>query len=181
MKVLHVVKTSEGARWAALQARELIRRGIEVHVALPSRSGTMVQFWKNVGCIVHFENCCLPLSQPWKLASRFERVSGLARDIRPDMIHSHHVTTTLMLRMALRGRHEIPRLFQVPGPVHLEHAVYRQAEIMSAEPNDYWIGSSRYITRLFRRAGVPDDRVFLSYYGHDLPAYSRTRTHRLRT
>ena len=33
MRVLHVVKTSDGAGWATNQAAELVRRGVEVHVA----------------------------------------------------------------------------------------------------------------------------------------------------
>lgn len=180
MKVLHVLKTSEGARWAALQAREQIRHGIEAHVALPEQSGSMVQFWKNIGCYVHFQNCCLPLSRPWSSRLAFSSVVRLIKEVNPDIIHSHHVTTTLALRIALGRNFHIPRIFQVPGPLHLEHSLYGRAEIMTAGSSDYWIGSSRYIINLYRQYGVPVNRVFLSYHGHDVPAYFHTRTNELR-
>jgi hypothetical protein len=35
MRVLHVVKTSDGALWATNESAELVRRGVEVHVAPP--------------------------------------------------------------------------------------------------------------------------------------------------
>jgi glycosyltransferase involved in cell wall biosynthesis len=180
MKVLHVVKTSEGAPWAALQAREQSRHGIEAHVALPERSGLMVQFWKNIGCYVHFQNCCLPLSRPWSSHSVFSSLVRFIKEVNPDVIHSHNVTTTFALRVALRHNFDIPRIFQVPGPLHLEHRLYGAAEIMTAGSSDYWIGSSRYITNSYRRYGVPANRVFLSYYGLDVPAYFHRRTNELR-
>ena len=65
------------------------------------------------------------------------------REINPDLIHSHFVTTTLMLRLALGRRHKIPRIFQVPGPLHLEHWHTRTLEIASAGKKDFWIGSSQ--------------------------------------
>jgi hypothetical protein len=39
MRVLHVVKTSEGARWAARQAGVLNRLGFDIHAAVPSMAG----------------------------------------------------------------------------------------------------------------------------------------------
>jgi len=37
--------------------------------------------------------------------------------------------------------------------------------LLSAGEADYWIGSSHCIAEHYRRAGVPDERLFLSYYG----------------
>ena len=55
---------------------------------------------------------------------------------RPDIIHIHFVTNALMLRLALR-KIEIPRLFQVPGPLHLENRFFRKIEIKTSNKFDY--------------------------------------------
>jgi glycosyltransferase involved in cell wall biosynthesis len=89
----------------------------------------------------------------------------LVAEVKPDLIHSHFVSTTLLLRLALGRNDSIPRVFQVPGPLHMEHAISRTADLATAGANDYWIGSSRCIVQHYRNAGVGEGRVFLSYYG----------------
>src|SRR5438045_2646632 len=50
-RVLHLLKTAVGATWALRQTRELVRAGIEVHVALPD--GPLVARYRAVGCHAH--------------------------------------------------------------------------------------------------------------------------------
>jgi len=90
--------------------------------------------------------------------------------VSPDLIHSHFVGTTLVLRHALGKKHPIPRVFQVPGPLHLEHSLFRRLELSLAGESDHWIGSSRCIVEHYLRSRVSLDRVFLSYYGDNLPS-----------
>jgi glycosyltransferase involved in cell wall biosynthesis len=70
----------------------------------------------------------------------------------------------------------VPRIFQVPGPLHLEHALYRSAELRTAGPRDFWVGSSRCIVELYRTAGVPRERLFLSYHGKHVPRPAPPKT-----
>lgn len=168
MRVLHVVKTSDGARWAALQCLVLTRLGVEVHVAVPAANGEAIELWRHAGAAIHELDCRLPLEMPFLFPARAAAARQLVAQIQPDLIHSHFVTTTMFLRFAFGRRHHIPRLFQVPGPLHLEHVLYRQAEIAAAGGADYWIASSRYTRRLYLENHVPDDRLFLSYYGSQL-------------
>ncbi len=164
MRVLHVSKTSEGGRWAALQVRELIRAGVEVEVALPSLHGGSMDLWNSTGARLHAVDLRFPVGRPWLAGTMAGRARRLVDRVKPDVIHSHFVSTTLTLRAAL-GRHSpIPRVFQVPGPLHLEHWLYRSGELASAGTADYWIASSRCTRNLYRRAGVAGERVFLSYY-----------------
>jgi glycosyltransferase involved in cell wall biosynthesis len=167
MRVLHAVKTSEGALWAAFQARELMRRGVEVHVALPSPAGAAVSHWEKAGCRIHIADLSLPVVDPWRLPAARRAAQRLVDEVRPDLIHSHFVSTTMLLRLALGKSHPTPRILQVPGPLHLEHAVCRRSEIGVAGTGDFWIASSRCILRHYREAGVAPERVFLSYYGTD--------------
>jgi len=175
-RVLHLVKTSDGARWAAEQAKVLTRLGVEVHVALPQPRGEAVPFWEDAGAIVHIVDTGLPVRHPWKWSETQSRITGLIDMVQPDIIHSHFVSTTLAMRLALTGkRASIPRVFQVPGPLHLEHALYRNADIRSAGTGDYWIASSRYIASLYARSGVPNRRVYLSYYGMTFESFVAKR------
>jgi glycosyltransferase involved in cell wall biosynthesis len=164
MRVLHISKTSEGGRWAALQVRELVRAGVEVEVALPSFEGGSMDLWNASGARLHAADLSFPLRRPWLAGTIARRARKLVEEVRPDLIHSHFVSTTLTLRAALGPDAPVPRLFQVPGPLHLEHWLYRTGELASAGAADYWIASSRCTQGLYRSAGVAPERVFLSYY-----------------
>ncbi len=164
MRVLHISKTSEGGRWAALQVRELVRAGVEVEVALPSLEGGAMDLWNASGARLHAADLSFPLRRPWLAGAVIRRARKLVDQVRPDLIHSHFVSTTLTLRAALGPNARVPRLFQVPGPLHLEHWIYRQGELASAGAADYWIAASRCTQSLYRRGGVAPGRVFWSYY-----------------
>jgi glycosyltransferase involved in cell wall biosynthesis len=86
-------------------------------------------------------------------------------EVQPDIIHSHFVTTTLTLRLALGKKHRVPRVYQVAGPLHLEHWHSRSADLATAGDADYWVGSSRCIVNHYGSSGIPRSRLFLSYYG----------------
>lgn len=180
MRVLHVVKTSEGALWAARQVAELVRQGIDVHVALPGVQGAAVGEWRRSGARLHVCALDLPARTPWRLPAACRAARELVDRVQPDVIHTHFVGVTLLLRQALGKRHPTPRVFQVPGPLHLEHALFREADLMTAGPSDYWAATSRYIAAAYTRAGVPRSRVFLSYHGGSASAISETRNFSLR-
>jgi glycosyltransferase involved in cell wall biosynthesis len=180
MRVLHVVKTSEGAHWAARQVTRLVRQGVEVHVALPSPYGAAMPAWQKSGAVLHFVNCGLPSLTPSRIWKSISEVRRLVREVNPEIIHSHFVSTTLMLRWALGRNHGTPRVFQVPGPLHLEHWHTHLTEISSAGKNDYWIASSQAILRRYAEAGIPPAKRFLSYYSADTELFSTHRTNYLR-
>lgn len=172
MRVLHAVKTVDGARWALDQVRELVALGFEVHVVLPAFAGRFMQSWRETGAVLHALPLDLPVKSPWRWPDMLHQIRCLVGQIKPDLIHSHFFGTTVMLRMALGRDHPIPRIFQVPGPLHLEHALFRRWELRTAGPSDLWIASSRYIESLYQTHGVAQDRVFLSYYGNQRPSSS---------
>lgn len=166
MRVLQLVKTSQGARWAVEQVRELCAAGIDVHVALPDLSGGFSSEWLGSGAQIHILDTDFPAKAPWRLPEMAREFRTLVDKVKPDLIHSHFVGTTLVMRMALGRHHPVPRIFQVPGPLHMENLPFRVWDLKSAGPQDYWIGSSRYIENLYLRFGIPHERVFRSYYGN---------------
>lgn len=165
MTVLHLLKTSVGARWALLQLRELTRLGIDCHVVLPAEGGLAPRY-RAAGVSVHV----LDLDAAPLTPGFFARARALARlvdRLSPDVVHSHFVATTLLMRHALRRRRCL-RVFQVPGPLHLENPLIARLEVGTAGHRDYWIASCEWTRRRYSQLGVPRGRVFLSHYGSDL-------------
>jgi glycosyltransferase involved in cell wall biosynthesis len=168
MRVLHLLKTARGAAWALRQVAELRRAGVDIVVALPPATPGLAPQYAEVGATVVPVDLDFTTRHPWRLANALRRCRCLASRVRPDVIHSHFVSTTLVARIALGRQHPTPRLFQVPGPLHLEHAPYRMLDLATAGPCDAWIASCRWTREEYLRRGVPSERVFLSYYGADL-------------
>jgi glycosyltransferase involved in cell wall biosynthesis len=180
MKVLHLCKSSQGARWASAQARVLARRGIEVHVALPDLTGTVTSEWIVNGARVHRVDYTLSPLLPVATISTLNQVRRLVDLIQPDLIHSHHVKAAIMARLALRGHYPVPRVFQVPGPFHLETTPFRMLELSTATAEDYWIATSRASLSRYLRAGISSSRVFLSYAGTENERFRGQRKGQLR-
>jgi glycosyltransferase involved in cell wall biosynthesis len=166
-RVLYIVKTSEGAVWAARLAGVLVRAGVEVHVALPDFRGAAVEDWRQAGASLHRCDLNVPVSAPHRLSAVLKSTRELVRFVSPDLLHTFFVANTLVLRWALGKDHRIPRLYHVAGPLHLEHAPYRIADVRSAGRADFWIASSRAVIDRYRAAGVSPSRLFLSYFGFD--------------
>lgn len=166
LRALHLVKTSAGASWAYRQMRELKKLGIDVHVAAPD--GPLIPLYEKAGVKVHIGQCDISQSALGRIPDLLSRFKRLVSGVGPDIIHSHFVGTSMTMRLAM-GRHGgPPRIFQVPGPLHLEHRFFRVAEILTAGSSDYWIGSCRWTCDRYKSSGVKADRIFLSYYGGDL-------------
>jgi glycosyltransferase involved in cell wall biosynthesis len=172
MKVLHLVKTSHGAHWAARQAKVLTSLGVEVHVAVPDILGPAMPLWTAAGAEIHTFPFNLPSLNLYDWFKTLRLFRSLVGDLRPDIIHSHFVITTCIMRAALGKSCTIPRIFQVPGPLHLEHALPKAVELSLAAACDYWVASSKCILQLYLRAGIPNRRLFLSYYGMELDPFT---------
>ena len=167
MRVLQVVKTVDGANWAVDQVTELVKQGLDMHVALPQLDGIFIDNWHRSGAHIHHLDISLPLLTPWRFSKVTKHgIRSLVSDIQPDIIHSHFVDSTMALRYALGRDHPIPRIFQVPGSLHMEHEFFKRWELSSAGSNDSWIASSQYTLDLYRNAGIREDLLYLSYYGN---------------
>lgn len=171
LRVLCLSKTSVGAPWAVRQTRDLAALGVDVHIALPF-GGPRVAEYQAAGVTVHDLQTDFPIRQPWRAPAMFHALRNLVARLDPDIIHSYYVGTTLTMRLALGKHFARPRVFQVPGPLHLEHAFFRHAEIATAGQADYWIGTCQSIRNYYRQAGVAEDRLFVSDYGVDLETYT---------
>lgn len=180
MRVLQLIKTTRGASWALRQVRVLLSFGVDVHVALPDDGG-LASAYRDAGAQVHIQVTDIArLKNPAAFWAARRAFRELVSRIAPDVIHSHFVGTTLFMRLAL-GRSGPPRIFQVPGPLHLENPVTRLAEIGCARRRDQWIASCRFTRDVYLASGVDPGRVGLSYYGIDLDAFTPRRPAELKT
>lgn len=161
MKVLHLLKTSEGGQWALRLMKELKNYGVEVHVALPYGGSLMTQY-AEAGIITHEYNCSLK-----GIIKSIKDLRKIVDEVRPDIIHSHFVITTIIMRLALR-RDPIPRIFEVPGPLHLEHFHTRWIDPFLAQSNDYWIATCSWTRNRYLKSGIKEDRIYLTYYGSEI-------------
>ena len=167
MKALHLLKTTVGARWALLQLRELVQLGIESHVVVPDEGG-LVPEYRRAGVNVHVLDVnAIPGTPAFFRAAR--RLRRLVHAEAPDVVHSHFVATTLVMRAAMRGM-SIARVFQVPGPLHLESRLFSALDLATASRHDVWVASCEWTRRRYIALGIDPARVFLAYYGSDLEA-----------
>ena len=117
MKILHIIKTNTGASWAYKQIKQLNKMGIKIIVMLPNEKDGYAQEYKKIGIKVIPFDASLPIKKPWKMFSKIKEFKRIIKLESPDIIHCHFVTNIMFTRIALR-KWEIPRLFQVPGPLN---------------------------------------------------------------
>lgn len=164
MKILQVVKTNRGATWALNQAIFLKKIGVEIITVMPEcNKGNAIKY-RESGMQVIAGDWSLPVTKPWKFFSKRNEIRKVVKEISPDLIHLHFVTNVLMCRMALH-KDKTPRLFQVPGPLHLENKLTNFVERLTATKSDYWAGACKKTCAIYRDKGIADERVFLAYYG----------------
>lgn len=180
MKVLHLVKTAVGAGWVYHQVRVLRSLGIHVVVALPSTTEGTAPLYQRLGATVVRVNVNFRAQHLWRVPAIVAACRELVREVKPDVVHSHHVGTAFAMRIALGKKSAVPHIFQVPGPLHLEHAAFAALDTWLAGPQDYWIATCQWTRRKYAELGVPAQRVFLTYAGTDLKPFAGARTGRLR-
>jgi glycosyltransferase involved in cell wall biosynthesis len=159
MKILHLIKTSEGATWA-IRLLELLKTKhpeVSFSVLLPKGGKHFIEYQTVCDNVIEFDFLI-----DSKIIQRGRKLKTYVDNIQPDIIHSWFTQTTLYARIFLRYNN-IPRLFQVVGPAHLEHNLFKTADIKSAQKNDYWIATSKYIYDKYINCGIDKNRVFLNY------------------
>lgn len=180
MKVLHIVKTATGATWVYHQVRVLRKLGLEIVVALPSATEGLAPRYRECGAEVMPVDLDFPAQRPWRLPTILQACRALVQQVKPDLIHTHHVGTTLVTRLALGKRSPIRRLFQVAGPLHLEHAFFAWLDRQTAGPADSWIATCRWTQQKYLEMGISAERVWLCYAGTDISPFGTARTNKLR-
>lgn len=164
MKVLQVVKTSQGANWAFDQAKRLVDSGIDVVTVMPDDSGRIAQKYKENGMRIIVADFSLPITKPWKFFGRKKQIRKIVEEESPNIVHFHFVTNIVMSRLALK-KCKVPRVFEVPGPLHLESSLFRKLDIKTANNKDYWVGTCNKTVSIYKESGINEQKLYLNYYG----------------
>jgi glycosyltransferase involved in cell wall biosynthesis len=176
MRVLHLIKTAEGATWAYRQIQVLVAQGAEVAVCLPP--GKMSDKYKADGIKVYDLNFSI---SPLNIFGQLAAFKKIVKDFKPDIVHSHFIVTTLFARLyRFLYSLKLPLIFQVPGPLHLEHSFFRNADLRTSNKYDRWIGSCNWTSEKYVSCGIPKDRVFMSFYGTDMSFIKKHEPGKLR-
>ncbi len=166
MHVLHLIKTSEGAIWAIrlLQEVKKVYKDITFSVIVPSGGKHFEEYKKLCENVYDFD---------FRLDSSIFKQGKKLKEIvlkeNPDIIHSWFTQTTLYSRLFLRNIN-VPKIFQVVGPAHLENLIFKLGDIKSAKKNDYWIATSEYIYNKYLNSGISKDKLFFNYAYGDVKA-----------
>jgi glycosyltransferase involved in cell wall biosynthesis len=180
MKILHLIKTTEGATWALRQIKVLLDLGCQVDVVLPDINHHANDYIA-AGARVHVLNVdVVQVKNPIRFLKSVFSFRQLIKQTNPDLIHSHFVGTTLFMRFAL-FLSKIPKIFQVAGPLHLEKTLTRQLDIRSASSHDYWIATCHRTRQYYLESGIQPSKVGFSFYGTDLNQIKSYPTGKLRT
>ena len=170
MHILHLIKTSEGANWAINLMKDVKERYPEItfSVIIPT-GGRQINKYFDVCEKVYYFDYKLNFSL-FKRGIEFRKI---VLEDKPTLIHSWFAQTTLYARLFLRDL-KTPRLFQVVGPLHLENTIFKYLDIFSAQRNDYWIATSKYIFNKYKSSNINDDKLFLNYAYIDIDNLLKT-------
>lgn len=174
VKILQVVKTNRGATWALSQAKYLKKLGVEIVTLLPSTTEGIAARYQAEDLPIIAGDWRLPITKPWRFFSVCKEIKRTIRQVQPDVLHLHFVTNVIMCRLALR-KDKTPRLFQVPGPLHLESGLTSFAERCTATKADYWAGACEKTRSMYIEKGIDPQRVHLAYYGYYETAPAETK------
>ncbi len=159
MHVLHLIKTSEGATWAIRLLQELKNKynDITFCVVIPS-GGKHFDEYRHI--CEHIYDLDFRINNNILKSGR--QLQKIVSREKPDIIHSWFTQTTLYSRLFLMN-FNVPKIFQVVGPAHLENFIFRTGDIKSAGKHEYWIATSEYIYNKYLKHGVNKDKIFLNY------------------
>ncbi|MFP5491749.1 MAG: glycosyltransferase [Bacteriovoracia bacterium] len=93
-RILHLIKTLDGATWAFHQILELRRLGWDVHIAAPTNVGRFLSDMQKTGAPLHVLPVEFPVKTPWLLPRHSAGLKNLVQELNPALIHSHFVSTT---------------------------------------------------------------------------------------
>lgn len=164
-RVLHLIKTAQGAPFPIRQIAAMTRAGMQSAVLVPSIGANHASILAAGADVYIGRNDIKALAQPARFMDARRQLLAAIAAFKPDVILAHFVGSVVFARLALGRWHALPRVFQVAGPLHLEHMAPRLFEIGTAGPGDYWLATCRATMQHYGKAGIAADRLGLAYFG----------------
>ena len=166
LRVVVVLKTSQGGLWTLPHITELRRRGHEVLALLPAETGQLRTALTEHGVPVLDSAFAFRFRPTWTALMGLAMLRKQLRELAPDVLHYHLYASALATRLA-SVRLAVPRVHMVAGPLYLESPVIRAIERWLVRMDTVTIGGSEFTSRLYRDLGRPAARTPVIPYGVD--------------
>jgi glycosyltransferase involved in cell wall biosynthesis len=167
VKIVCVIKLSDGGHWLVRQARAMLARGHAVTVLLPDPTGALGTALVELGVTVRAAPVTISPATLPKLPLNALRLRRLICDERADVVFYQLWVSAVLTRVATL-RLNMPRVHMVPGPAFLAQPIVRRIERFLVRLDDCVVGGSEFTSLEYQRLGVPRRRIVTLAYGADL-------------
>lgn len=167
LKVVLVLKTSQGALFTLPHVDELRSRGHEVIAVLPPRQGNLRTALTERGVTVVDSPFDFRFRVGFSTAAGLYRLRRRLRELDPDALHYHLYASALATRLASLGL-GVPRVHMVAGPLYLDSPLIRAVERRLVRLDTVTIVASEFTARRYRELGRTAARSRVIPYGADL-------------
>jgi glycosyltransferase involved in cell wall biosynthesis len=171
LRVVLVLKTSQGGLWTVPHVEELCARGHDVVAVLPPGPGRLREALAARGVRVVDSAFDFRFRPSLPTLRGLARLRGQLRRLRPDVVHYHLYASALAARLSTVGM-PVRRVHMVAGPLYLESPLIRAAERVLVRLDSVTIGGSQHTARLYRALGLPWARTPAIPYGVDVERFS---------
>ena len=167
-KVCHVAATTEGATWMLEQLRELRARfGYEVTAIVGMGDGKLLRRLEAAEIAYHQFDFSFNPSNQLSLLRQVWMLAKFLRQQRYDVVQTHLFNSMVICRLAAWLADVPVSLTMIAGPYHLEAHTPYWIDISTWWMQTGLIASCEYTRQIYQKAGVPQSRLHLAYYGPD--------------
>ena len=170
LKVVLVLKTSQGGLFTLPHVDELRSRGHEVIAVLPPRQGNLRTALTERGVTVVDSPFDFRFRPSCSMVAGLYRLRRLLRELAPDVLHYHLYASALATRLASLAL-GIPRVHMVAGPLYLDSPLIRTVERWLVRLDTVTIGGSEFTARRYRELGRTAAQAPAIPYGADLSQF----------
>lgn len=168
MRIVDVIRTSEGGLFIVPFMQELSARGHDVTVILPDPRERLGLALADIG--IPTVASATPMSSARDIVNPLgvRRMRRQILGLQPDVVFYQLIQTALVVRFALAGT-DVITVHQVPGPLYLENPLIRRTERFLAHADDVIICGTDYTRDKYEALPFPAGRLHSIPFGAAIP------------
>ena len=174
-KVVCVLKTNQGGRWAVPQMVAARERGHEICFVIPGGDGRLRRELSANDIPVVESAFDFSFRPSWRLLRGLVALRRQLAALEADVFFYHLLASALAVRLATLGQ-RVRRVHMVAGPLYLDSRPIRLAERILCRLDDVVIGGSDHTAKRYSELGISSRRIRAIPYGVDLRQFDRAQT-----